>query len=391
MALTSAARSSLASAPGSDGAKPAPAEAATSVQRARRRTLLIVPEIFSSEGGIPRILQLYLRALCDLAAPGDEVRLIALNDGGFDDADLQRVTGGRLTEALACNRDKCRFILSVIAWGRHSDRIICGHVAQLPVALAARAWNPLLEYDLVAHGIEVWRPLGRLERFALRHARRVLCVSDHTRRELLSRCPLSEGKAVVLPNALDPAFPIRPGAPRGPDDPPTLLLVSRLTRADLAKGFEDVIKAMPAILAALPRARLRVIGRGDALPDLAVLAQRLRIHDAVEFLGYVDDAAMTKALRSCTLFVLPSGKEGFGLVFIEAMAHGRPCLGARAGGIPEIITPETGVLVEHGDVPGIAAACVEALQRTWDEKAILARAEQFAYPHFRKHLGELLA
>ncbi len=95
-------------------------------------------------------------------------------------------------------------------------------------------------------------------------------------------------------------------------------------------------------------------------------------------------------LRTCRLFALPSKKEGFGLVFLEAMAHGRPCLGASAGGIPEVITPETGVLTAYGDVPGLAAGCIAALQRDWDEAAILARARHFSYSQFRSQLASLL-
>jgi len=72
------------------------------------------------------------------------------------------------------------------------------------------------------------------------------------------------------------------------------------------------------------------------------------------------------------------------------MAQGRPCLGARAGGIPEVISPETGVLADYGDVPGLAAACIAALERNWNEAAILARAESFPYSHFSTRLASLL-
>lgn len=147
-----------------------------------------------------------------------------------------------------------------------------------------------------------------------------------------------------------------------------------------------MIAAMPAVIAAIPDARLRIIGRGDALPDLVAQARALGVQDAVEFLGYVDDEAMIEALRGCTLFALPSGKEGFGLVFIEAMACGRPCLGARAGGIPEVITPETGVLAPYGDIVALASVCVDALKKTWPEEPILDRARHFSYPRFLERL-----
>jgi asparagine synthase (glutamine-hydrolysing) len=355
----------------------------------RHRTLLMAPEIFASEGGIPRILQIYLKALCDLAEPDGAVRLIALNDGVMDTNDLRRCANDRLEDWRVCSRKKTRFVQSALRMSRGCDRIVCGHVFQLPVALAAKALNPRLRYYLVAHGIEIWRPFKTTERLALWGAEKILCVSDYTRQQLLHHCPLPEGRAVVLPNALDPFFAIAPGIPLA-DCPPTILVVTRLTRADRYKGVEHMIQAMPAILARIPGATLRIIGRGDDFGYLNNLRDRLGLQASVSFLGYVDDRQMTEELRSCRLFALPSKKEGFGLVFLEAMANGRPCLGARAGGIPEVIDDASGVMIEFGDLPGIAAAAVSALQRDWDETAILNRAREFSYSPFKARLASLL-
>lgn len=357
---------------------------------AKQRTLLLAPEIFASEGGIPRILQIYLKALCELAGPNDGVRLLALNDHMVDSRDLRRNTNQRLTEWRVCGRNKLRFIRDALEMSRGCDRIICGHIGQLPVALAAKAINRNLRYYLVAHGIEVWRPFTRTEMMALRGAERILCVSDYTRRELLRNCPLPEERTVVLHNALDPYFQIAPGEPRA-GQPPVILVVTRLTRADRYKGVELMIAAMPAIRAKLPTATLRIIGRGDDLPYLQGVRQELGLRHAIEFLGYVDDRRMAAELRACTLFALPSKKEGFGLVFLEAMANGRPCLGARAGGVPEVITPDTGMLVDYGDVPALAEACITALQREWDENVILDRARAFSYSPFKERLASLIA
>ena len=353
------------------------------------RTLLIAPEIFTSEGGIPRILQIYLKALCDLAEPAGAVRLLALNDAVMDSNDLRRCANGRLEDWHVCGRKKARFIQAALRMSRGCGRIVCGHVFQLPVALAAKMLRPRLRYYLVAHGIEVWRPFRPAEKLALRGAEKIFCVSDYTRRQLLHHCPLPEGRTVVLPNALDPFFQIAPGEPLD-RCPPVILVVTRLTFADRYKGVEHMIMAMPAIRAMIPGATLRIIGRGDDFGYLHGLRDRLGLRDAVEFLGYVDDRRMTEELRSCRLFALPSKKEGFGLVFLEAMANGRPCLGARAGGIPEVITGQTGVLVEFGDVPGIADTAVAALRRDWDETKILDRAREFSYSPFKQRLASLL-
>ncbi len=356
----------------------------------RGRTLLLVPEIFASEGGIPRILQLYLKALCELTAPGGAVRLLALNDDGISPEGLRRSAGPALESQEGCKGSKSRFVRAALRLARGCDRIICGHVAQLPVAWLAQRLNPRLRYHLVAHGIEVWRPFTLAERIALRGAESIFCVSAFTRGELLKHCPLPAGRAVVLPNALDPAFPIGPGTPPA-QCPPLILTVSRLSHADRYKGVEQLIAALPAVRAAVPGARLRVIGRGDDLPRLQALRDRAGLKDAVDFPGYVDDARLSAELNTCRLFALPSDREGFGLVYLEAMAHGRPCLGVSAGGSPEVITPATGVLVGPGDGPGLAAACAAAMSRPWDTAAILARARDFSYSPFKAQLASLLA
>ena len=356
----------------------------------RTRTLLLAPAIFSIEGGIPRILQTYLRALCALKQAGGAVRLLALNDAALAQADLARCSNGEIEAAVACNRHKIKLVREALRLSRGCDDIVCGHVFMLPVAWLARRLNPKLRYYLVAHGIDVWRRFTLVERIALRDATKVFCVSDYTRRELLKNCPLPPDRAVVLHNALDPTFTIAAGRPLA-QCPPNILLVTRLTYNDRYKGVEHMIAAMPAIRRSVPAARLRIVGRGDDIARLRGLAEQHAVASVVDFFGYLSDAELATELRTCRLFALPSKKEGFGLVFLEAMAQGRPCLGARAGGVPEVITPETGVLADYGDVPGIAAAAISALQREWSEPAILDRAREFSFEPFKQRLGELLA
>ena len=368
-----------------------PSRSVAPPKKFERFTMLLVPDIFSSVGGIPRILQLYLKGLCDLGAERNAgVRLVALNDSVLDSSDLRRYTNIHLDNWYVASRHKFRFIKAALKLVRGCDRLVCGHVAQLPVAFVARLFHPRLHYYLVAHGIEVWRPFSLAERVALRGATRVFCVSDFTRRELLKHCPLKEGRAIVVPNALDPFFANGAPAPLA-DRPPVILTAARLSFSDRYKGVEDLIAAMPAVLETEPNARLRVVGQGDDLPRLQSLArQQGNLGTRIEFLGGIDDKRLVQELRDCRLFALPSRKEGFGLVYLEAMGQGRPCLGARAGGVPEVITEDTGVLVEFGDIPAIAAGCIAGLRRAWSEQALLDRAQLFSYEHLKERLDSLL-
>ena len=331
-------------------------------------------------------MRAYLRALAELTVAPGSLRLLSLNDPEIDGRNLHAAERTAISSAEGCRRRKACLLQKTLRLARQTDHIICGHIFLLPAAWLAQRLNPRLRYSLVAHGIEVWRPFNAIERTALRGAHRILCVSDFTRGELLRYCPLPDGRAVVLPNTLDPDFTIEAGHPLE-HCAPIILTVSRLTSGDRYKGVEDLILAMPAVLAEIPAARLRIIGRGDDLPRLLALTRQLGVADSVDFLGYVDDSRLRDELRSCRLFALPSRKEGFGLVFLEAMAHGRPCLGARAGGIPEVISTETGLLAEYGDAPGIARAIVEGLGRKWSGASILSRAKAFSFPAFRPKLA----
>jgi glycosyltransferase involved in cell wall biosynthesis len=354
-------------------------------------TLLLAPELFTTDSGIPRCLRLYLKALGELPGETNRVRFVALNDVNIDSADLRPVTtSATLDQWRACGRDKKHFVRSVLALSSNTQLLICGHVAQLPVSWLARCLRPGLRYALVAHGIEVWRSFTFLERLALRGAWRIFCVSEFTRGKLLSRVALDPSRVVVLPNALDPALDadITPAAT---SPSPVILTVSRLSSTDRYKGIDHLIEALPAILASSPTARLRIVGRGDDRPRLQQLARDRGVTASVEFAGCVDDRQLRQEFAGCSVFALPSQKEGFGLVYLEAMAHGKPCIAARAGGAPEVVTSESGILVPYADVAALAAACTTALVTTWDAAAIRACARRFSYQEFRHRLHRLIA
>jgi glycosyltransferase involved in cell wall biosynthesis len=207
----------------------------------------------------------------------------------------------------------------------------------------------------------------------------------------LKHVQIPADRAVVVPNGLDPAF-----APAAVDTEAAvgtnadILTISRLSQSDNYKGIDHLIEALPQIRQEIPAARLRIVGHGDDTPRLQALAAKLRLGDAVRFLGYVNDDNLRREIRDCRIFALPSHREGFGLVYLEAMAQGKPCVAARSGGAPEVLSPETGVLAEYANLPALAQACVHALRRDWDAAAIRARAGTFSYSHFRDRLGSFL-
>ncbi len=299
------------------------------------RTLFIVHDLFQAEGGIARILRLYVKAVGELAAPGDEIRCVALLDRGDTLAQGKSVFGPRLTGSDNCARSKLRFTAMVVWRGLTADRIICGHLHHLILARFAALFRPGLKYYLIAHGIEVCRPYSILERVALRGAHRIFCVSEYSRRQMLRFDPsLEPARLLVVPNTFDPGFEPTDTAPVSTSGGrrPSILVVSRLVATDPYKGVDLMIEAMPLIRREFPAAQLRIAGGGDDRPRLENITRSLGLGDAVHFTGIIDDATLRQEYAACDLLALPSRKEGFSLVYLEAMIHGKPCLAARAGG-----------------------------------------------------------
>lgn len=355
------------------------------------KTVLLSPELFLAEGGIARIMRLYLKALCENAGQDESICSVVLNDRPETDPRLPRYSTDALAFNEGCARSKFAFTRATLAATEGATRLVCAHLHLLPVAWLAQRFNPKLKYYLVAHGIDVWRPYSSLESHSLRRAERILCISDYTRRQILRFCPsLDPSRLIIVPNTLDPLFVPPPTPPARPPGGPRVLTVGRLTKADTYKGFDTLIEAMPAFEKENPGATLRIVGGGDDLPRLRALVSELNLGSSVTFTGIIDDAALRSEYAACDLFALPSRKEGFGLVFLEAMTYGKACLGARSGGVPEVINDDVGVLADYGNIPEIAAALSELITHPRDPEACRRHADSFAFPAFKRRLAAAL-
>jgi phosphatidylinositol alpha-1,6-mannosyltransferase len=141
-----------------------------------------------------------------------------------------------------------------------------------------------------------------------------------------------------------------------------------LARLDERKGQDMLIRAMPQILAGDPEVRLLIVGGGDYETMLRQLTTSLGLADAVIFAGPAKDEEVVKYYRTADIYVMPNrttgngDTEGFGLVFLEAGACGKPVIGGRAGGVPEaVVDGETGLLVDGTSQDEIASACLQLL------------------------------
>jgi len=146
----------------------------------------------------------------------------------------------------------------------------------------------------------------------------------------------------------------------------TVLSVCRLYRR---KRLDLLLEAVALLRDRLPNLRLRIVGSGPEAEEFRQVWRDRKLESTVEWLGDISFAQLAREYTGCDLFCLPSMQEGFGIVFLEAMAAGKPIVAARAAAVPEVV-PQ-GVLVEPSSAPAIAAA-IESLYRDAGRRAALA-------------------
>jgi phosphatidylinositol alpha-1,6-mannosyltransferase len=157
-----------------------------------------------------------------------------------------------------------------------------------------------------------------------------------------------------------------------------------------------MLRALPMIVRAIPNVRHIIVGDGDDRTRLEHVARDCGVAGIVEFRGRVSMKDLAKAYTECSLFVLPSMGEGFGIVFLEAASFGKAVLGGAAGGAPEVILEGfTGRLVDGTDVDAIAATIVAMLADsaaldTMGEQARRRVAQEFSWSAFAPRARSVL-
>jgi phosphatidyl-myo-inositol dimannoside synthase len=302
--------------------------------------LLLATEVWKSHGGIQRYMRIIARIFADRGEPFAVLSL--LDDDDHRPADAAYCT--------TCGGGKWRFCLDAfrLAFRGMARGIIVGHVGLLPVAWILRRMNVIGRYAVVLHGIEAWRRHSWITRIAARGASQIVATTFYTAREFCFLNDLDIARCSVIPLAADHYDSM--GQPHAPTGELKLLSVSRMTTEDGYKGIDTLLRSVRLGLDSGLALSVDLVGAGNDTDRLESLARSLNVCDAVRFRGAVPDEELRRLYREAHVFVLPSKNEGFGIVFLEAMTAGLPCIGANHGGTPEVIKHgETGFLIEYGD------------------------------------------
>jgi glycosyltransferase involved in cell wall biosynthesis len=326
-------------------------------------------EIFSCEGGIQSyvkdVFQAYLESSKPLRA---EVFILRDTPGCTNPFESDRFKFHYFkTTSPLLGRVRMTAALFTHLIRQRPQHVFCGHVKLAPlVGMLCQFLG--IPYTVMTYGKEVWEPLPKAMKSSLQKAAQVWTISRYTREVACAVNNLNPVQVKILPCAVD-GDRLTPGQKPttlleryGLQDAKVLMTVARLWSGDIYKGVDITIQALPQIAEVFPEVKYLVIGRGDDQPRLAKLAKDLGVSDRVIFAGFVPTEELVEHYRLADAYIMPS-QEGFGIVYLEAMACGVPVLSGDADGSAEpLLDGKLGWRVPHRDPNAVAVACIEILK-----------------------------
>lgn len=298
------------------------------------RVLALVTEAYGGRGGIACAARDFLEALAR------DTRVSAITVLPRSATDPVLGLPFKICQLKAVGSRFVYIVKSLLTLVQPWDVIFCNHAYMSPLsALIARLSGAKLVIQV--HGIEVLGEIPGIRRAALEAADWIVSVSRYTRSCILNECDLAPEKVLIIPNTVSAAFtPVDQEAARakfGVTEHPVLLAVGRLSAEEQYKGHDRVIRALKTLLPTHPNILFLVAGDGDDRVRLDRLASQEGVSGNIRFLGQVPQQDLNDLYNAADLFALPSTGEGFGIVFLEAMAAGTPAVGLAIAGAKDAL------------------------------------------------------
>ncbi len=343
--------------------------------------LFLTLDTFSKTGGIQKVCRTMAYTLSSIAKSNSgsisEFKMHSLYD---NEADARYV--GR-KQFVGSGGSKIHFFVGAVINGLKAKTIIISHINLIPAAMIIKALNRKATIIMLAHGTEVWRKIPLRKRWFIQKHIKICAVSNYTRQILVQKLTICPANIEVLNNALDPFFCI-PDKFEKPQqllkryglykDQPILLSISRITKHETEKGYDEVIRLLPRLISEFPTLHYLLCGESD--PDekhrLESLIRKENLERHISLIDFISEDELTMHYLLADTFVLPSKKEGFGLVFIEAAACGCKTISGNIDGSTDaMLNGKLGRMVNPDSPDEIRESIVKSLKQLHDNQAAL--------------------
>lgn len=363
--------------------------------------LLLTLKVFSATGGIEKVCRIAGKALHEFGIENQyTLRVLSMHDD-------QKHAYGNLyfpnEEFVGYGVNKAGFIIDAIRRGRKAKVVILSHINLLVVGKLIKMLSPSTKVIMFAHGIEIWGSLSKRKTGMLRCCDMILAVSHFTRESLKNIHGINEKKTMVLNNALDPFLPLHKPAEyclnlrkryNIPEKAHVLFTLTRLSAKEKYKGYDNVVKALAEISKVRNDVFYVIGGSYDEEVKNALTEEmdRLGIAGKVCMTGFLPDHELAEHFNLADIYVMPSKKEGFGIVFIEAMYYGLPVIaGNQDGSVDALLNGKLGTLVDPDSIEAIQMAILKKLNNLEGSKPDRSTLiGHFSYEVYKSNVNRLL-
>lgn len=298
---------------------------------------------------------------------------------------------------------KIKFITAAVKKGSKTNIVVISHINLLLVGWLIKKISPKTTICLFAHGIEIWGDAGWLKKKMIKSCDIFICVSNFTKSIVQKKHAVHSSKCFVVNNCIDPFLPL----PRSLKKDTVLMqkygytsghfilfTLSRLSSKDRYKGYDKVMEALALLKEKYTHIRYIIGGGYDDAEKEFVDSEivRLKLQKIVTIAGYLPEEDLASYFAMADVYVMPSKKEGFGIVFNEAMYYGLPVIAGNAdGSVDALKNGELGLLVDPEDVDKIKEAIEKIIKDTaayTPNKKLLM--DNFSYEKYKLKLQQLL-
>lgn len=355
---------------------------------------------FEFTGGIEKFNKCFIKALEEIQTEENEtaIEVVSTYDKQPDARYLNRIP------FKGFSRNKLASVWYVLKQIRKTDLLILGHINLSIAGVLAKILNPKVKLIMITHGIEVWQPLPFVKQRLLKLSDTILAVSQFTKNQVVYHSKIDPFKIRIFHNTIDPYFKV----PDSFGKPEYLLqryglskkhkivfTLSRLVSSEKYKGYDKVIEAVAEIAKSNPQIRYILAGKYDE-QEYTRIQQLIKTHQAeqyVQLTGFVKEEEITDHYLLADVFIMPSRKEGFGIVFLEAMACGVPVIGGNEDGTVEALrNGELGRLVNPANVIDVKASLCKAIGINNIKQQLQTDVlEAFGFPKYKLHLKQILS
>lgn len=368
------------------------------MQKKRNEILFLNLYAFSLTGGVEKVSRKFIYAIGQLL--GTQHWMSYSMHDEKKNTDISYIAPNRYKTFGGA---KLSFVASSFLKGLKSNVLVLSHINLLPVAKLIKLFKPKQRIIMFAHGIEVWDALPKWKTKFLQDKVQIWAVSNYTRDKMIAQHQISPQQIKVLNNSLSPFIQL-PHHFEKPQhllekyqigDVPVIFTLNRLSASEKYKGYDKVITALGKLKQQNQAFIYLLAGKADDAEHIRLtkLIEDNNLVNEVKLIGYLSEEELTPHFLLSDLFIMPSKGEGFGIVFIEAAAHGCKVIGGNIDGSADaLLNGKLGQLIN----PNEETEILQAIQNALADKAHQPHQQQqmtiehFGFDSYLKKVKQLL-